>query len=102
MAEELKLKVDDQHREQLSRLKKDQLEVSGWIDQYLGDLKAAKQQVKLDPLNLLLNDVQKFKEGQEKLEQEIQEQLEAEILLEAAFRDKERVHMVEEANLIKT
>ena len=52
-AKQLQQKVDAQHREQLDRLEKDQKRVSEWIEQYLDDLREAKQQVKLDPLNEL-------------------------------------------------
>ena len=53
------------------------------------DLKTAKKQIKFD-LTQLLQEAQKFKEGQERLENEILEKLEAEIMLDSSLRSKAR------------
>ena len=54
--------------------------------------------MKLDPLNHLFRQVQQFKEEQDRLEQGIQERLEAQILIEAAHGNQVGVEMAEEAN----
>ena len=64
LAAELEAKVEQQQRDQLQRLKADHVQMKGWLSQYLADLKAAKEQVRFDPLDQLTEDVQKFKEGQ--------------------------------------
>ena len=77
--------MDKQHQEQVERLKAEQLRVTGWLSQYVADLKAAKQQVKFDPLEELVGEVQKFKEGQEKLEEAIVEQISAAAIQRGLF-----------------
>lgn len=64
LAAELEAKVEQQQRDQLQRLKADHVQMKGWLSQYLADLKAAKEQVRFDPLDQLTEDVQRFKEGQ--------------------------------------
>ena len=61
MAEELELKVQEQYLEQQERLKAEQVRVSGWLRQYVDDLKAAKQQVKFDQLQELVGEVKKLR-----------------------------------------
>ena len=73
MAAELKAKVEKQQSDQLLRLQADQVQLTGWMSQYLADLKTAKEQVRFDPLDQLTEEVQKFKEGQQKLDEGIQE-----------------------------
>ena len=51
----------------------------------MADLKAAKEQVRFDPLDQLTEEVQEFKQGQRKLDDEIQEQIKAETLLSGAI-----------------
>ena len=85
MAEELEKRVEKQHREQLERLKADQVRLSSWLGQYVADLKAAKRQVNLDPLEELFDDVKKFREGQEKLQESINEQISAEAMQRGLF-----------------
>ena len=46
----------------------------------MADLKAAKQHVSFDPLEELKDEVQKFKKGQEKLEEVIFEQISVEAM----------------------
>ena len=57
----------------MQRLKADQAQLTDWLSQYLADLKAAKEQVRFDPLDQLTEEVRKFKEGQQKLDEGIQE-----------------------------
>ena len=56
------------------------MRLSGWLGQYVTDLKAAKRELKFDPLQELLGDVNKFREGQEKLQELIYEQISAEAM----------------------
>ena len=94
MAEELEQKVEQQHQEQVERLKADQVRLSGWLRQYVADLKAAKQLVKFDALQELVDDVNKFRDGQEKLQEEIYELISAEALQRDFFGQEVEVQAV--------
>ena len=102
MAEELEQKVEQQHQEQVERLKADQVRLSGWLRQHVADLKAAKQLVKFDALQELVGDVNKFRDGQEKLQQEIYELISAEAMQNAIFGQEVGVQAVTEVKNAET